>query len=225
MGKAGNKMIVLHQLSKSYQTHVLKNFSYTFPETGIVCLFGPSGCGKTTLLRLLLGLEKPNHGTIQGLEGKRTSIVFQEDQLLPWLTGWENILSTAREESLCHELVKAFEMEESVHKFPAQMSGGMKRRIAILRALAYDGDVFFLDEPFQALDLVKRKNIIDILHHRLEGKLVIFVTHHIEEVLAIADRLLILQGSPLVIAKEMHRKDFLSEKEMASLIAPYYEEA
>jgi len=216
-------MIVLENISKSYETQILKNFSYSFPEEGIVCLFGPSGCGKTTLLRLLLGLEKLDSGKILGLEGKRTSVVFQEDQLLPWLSGLENILSTATDEAQCKELVTAFEMEEYCHKFPSEMSGGMKRRIAILRALAHDGDITFLDEPLQALDLVKRRNIIDILRNRLDHKLVIFITHHIEEVLAMADLLLILQGEPLRIVKEIKRENFLSANEMATLIRPYYQ--
>lgn len=217
-------MIQLEHVSKKHQQPLFEDFSYNFPEKGIVCFFGPSGSGKTTLLNLILGLETPDSGRIQGTEGKRTSVVFQEDRLLPWFNGLENILAVNENFNFCWDWIQKFGMEAEVSKFPDEMSGGLKRQIAILRALAYDGDLFFLDEPFQALDLVKRKEIIELLRSHLSNKLTIFITHHLEEVLAMADVLLIFHGEPLKIIEEIHRKDFTTLEEMSRKISSFYAE-
>lgn len=170
----------------------------------------------------MLGLEIPDTGRLHGIEGKTTSVVFQEDRLLPWLSGKENILAVTDNMELCEELIKEFDMEADIHKLPDEMSGGMKRRVTILRALAYNGDIFFLDEPFQALDFMKRKEIMDLLRKRLANKLTFFITHHIEEVFALADVLLVFHGEPLEIVEQIPRTDFLSETEIAKKIASYY---
>lgn len=138
---------------------VLEDFSLTLPSEGVTALCGPSGCGKTTLMRLIAGLETADAGTINGLDGAKISMVFQEDRLLPWCTAEQNIAIAAPGTEA------AFWMEQSGiadarQKLPDELSGGMRRRVAIARALAYAGALFLLDEPFKALDDATRAKMI-----------------------------------------------------------------
>lgn len=214
-------MISLERITKSYEKELYKEFSYAFPTEGIICLFAPSGYGKTTLFRLMLGLDKPESGRIMGMDNLRTSVVFQEDRLLPWLSGKENLLAVSKDEALCEKLIEEFGLQEDILKYPDQMSGGIRRQVSIMRALLYDGDVFFLDEPFQAIDVVKREEIITILKKRLRGKLTFFITHHLDEVYAFADCMLILQGTPLQVKETIHREDFRSIESLYEKINCY----
>ncbi|HPU59111.1 MAG TPA: ATP-binding cassette domain-containing protein, partial [Candidatus Avimonas sp.] len=145
--------VSLIDVSYSYdgQKKVLDGFSFEFPEKGAVCLMGPSGCGKTTLLRILAGLERPQRGTVEGISGKKPSYVFQENRLLPWLTAVENVAVAAAGEnkhSEAESLLKRMGLAGSEHKYPKELSGGMKKRVSIARALAAKGDFLILDEPF-----------------------------------------------------------------------------
>ncbi len=215
-------MISLENISKSYQKEIYKNFTYSFPEKGFICIFAPSGYGKTTLFRLMLGLDKPDSGKILGLEKLRTSVVFQDDRLLPWLNGKENLLAVSKDEKFCSELIEEFGLEDDILKYPDEMSGGIRRQVSILRALQYNGDVFFLDEPFQAIDMVKCEEIIGILRKRLKDKLTFFITHHLDEVYALADVMLILQGNPLEVKDVLFQKDFPSKEQMHAKLNQYY---
>ena len=138
--------------SKQYGEHVvLSQFSAELPLAGVTVLRGPSGAGKTTLFRLLLGLEQPDAGEITGMHGKKPAVVFQEDRLLPWATALENVSlvsDTARAEAALSRLGLC----DNLCQLPRELSGGMRRRVALARALAYGGDLLFLDEPFTGLD-------------------------------------------------------------------------
>ena len=136
--------ITLQNVSKSFgDKQVLEGFSHTFPQGELTCVMGPSGCGKTTLLSLLLGLEAPDSGEILGMEGQKLSAVFQEDRLCENTTPVSNIrlvnpsLSKAEAQGMLRDLV----LEGSLGQPVRTLSGGMKRRVAILRALAADYDV------------------------------------------------------------------------------------
>lgn len=186
--------IQLQQISFSYDTApVLQRLSITLPDTGAVCLFGPSGCGKTTLLRLLAGLERPQEGRITGLSDRRIAMVFQEDRLLPWKTAADNVAlplhgEDARERALA--ALAAVGLADAADARPAALSGGMKRRVAIARAMAMDADCLLLDEPFSGLDRENWQPIATHLRALSKSRLIVLVTHIEEEAAAIGAQLL-----------------------------------
>ena len=144
--------IECRNLTKSYDGKVVLNqWNATIPDQGITAVMGPSGIGKTTLFRLLCGLEKADSGEIEGLDGKRLSVVFQELQRLG--------------------------ISDAALQYPEELSGGMKRRAAIGRALCYDGDIFLLDEPFQGLDDSTKQNVMDIFLELRGHKCILLITH------------------------------------------------
>ena len=194
----------LEHLSKSYGTlKVLEDFSLALPSQGVLALMGPSGCGKTTLLRLLAGLEQPEKGSVH-LGGRKISMVFQEDRLLPGLTAKANILAVlpAGEESsvLADRVLAACGLSDSAHKLPDELSGGMRRRVAIARAIAYGGDILLLDEPFKGLD-EQTKLEIEAFVAANRPPLTVQVTHDREEARRVADRLIQLEGPPLRVVE------------------------
>ena len=146
-------MILLHDVCCAYDGKtVLQNLTLALPKGGTVALTGPSGTGKTTLLKLLAGLITPVSGHIEGLGGKRVSMVFQEDRLLPWRTALENVALFCGDETLAKETLVRLELSDALNKRPSELSGGMQRRVALARALCYGGDILLLDEPFKGLD-------------------------------------------------------------------------
>ncbi len=143
---------------------VLRDISLDFPEQGAVALMAPSGYGKTTLLRVLAGLKKPDRGEIAGLDAIKCAVLFQEDRLLPWLTAEKNVEIVSDGEAARHWLS---EMEiDDPGQYPSEMSGGMQRRLALARAMAFGGDLLLLDEPFKGLDEALRERIAG----RIRGK-------------------------------------------------------
>ncbi len=174
-------MISLENVTCSYgEKTPVKDLTLTLPDTGVVGIFGPSGKGKTTILRLLAGRMEPTAGEISGLAGKRVSVVFQEDRLLPWRTALENAaIVKDGSEAQARELLAAMELAAETDKFPRELSGGMQRRVALARALNFGGDILLLDEPFKGLDAALRRRIID----RVKGSfpLILIATHDREE--------------------------------------------
>lgn len=130
---------------------VIQNRTLSIPLVGTTVISGPSGCGKTTLLRVLMGLQKPDSGSVTGLGNRKLAVVFQEDRLLPWLTARENV-AVVSDEAAASAWLGRLGLGDALDQRPATLSGGMKRRVAIARALAYGGDVLLLDEPFTGLD-------------------------------------------------------------------------
>ncbi len=191
---------------KSYGgREVLRNFTLQFPESGVFCLFGPSGCGKTTLVNCLAGLAPLDSGCITGMEGHRISCVFQEDRLLPWASAEENIAAVFhnRKEGFqqAAEWLQKVGLEGEEKKKPREMSGGMCRRVVLARALAYGGDIFLLDEPFQRLDEKNREKMMELTLKTIQGKLAVFITHNPAEKDKMADVTYILDGTPLKIVE------------------------
>lgn len=177
---------------------VLENLSLELHRGEILALMAPSGYGKTTLLGLVAGTLRAQKGEIEN-NAQKIAYAFQEPRLFPWLTVKENLLAVmekADAESLktvfdCLELVG---LAEAVDKYPGELSGGMKSRASLARALAYGGDLFLLDEPFAALDEELRRDLTaklrEYLHSR--GASAILVTHNKEDAESIADRILSL---------------------------------
>ena len=174
------KDICLNRVSIAYgKQQVLRDVDLRFAAGKITAVMGPSGLGKTTILRILMGLQ-PYEGEVTGLEGKKISCVFQDSRLLPWLTVRQNLeLVCGAEQKAIDEALALTELQDAAQKKPEELSGGMQRRAALARALAYSGDVFLLDEPFTGLDEDLKERIAERVtkQWRAEKKTVLFVTH------------------------------------------------
>ena len=193
-------MLQIQNLCKSYNGHpVLSDFSLDLPDHGIIGLFGPSGCGKTTLLRILAGLEQAESGQINGLASRRISMVFQEDRLLPWLTALGNIAAVQPEPTVVQYYLKGLHLTAKAYQYPSELSGGMCRRVALARALAYGGDLFLLDEPLKGLDRPLKEQIYPHLLDLKPNSLVLLASHDESEIATLADLTCHLAGPPLKI--------------------------
>jgi len=174
--------INLMNISKRYDDKVvLDNISYDIKEGVTTCIMGPSGSGKTTLLRILMDLEQPEMGAVTGLENMQKSSVFQEDRLCENLTVASNIRMTRRQPLEADKIVDAIKKvklpPDCLKQSVRHLSGGQKRRVAILRAVMTDYDILFMDEPFKGLDLETKKQVMTYVKKITQGKTVILVTH------------------------------------------------
>ncbi len=176
--------IIITDLCKSFgDKKVLDNFSCTIENGQFSCLMSPSGSGKTTLLRIMLGLENADSGSISGLENAKISAVFQENRLLEHLSGSANIRLVCPElsEQAISRAMSDFGLKDSINQPVSQLSGGMKRRVSLLRALLFDCDLLLMDEPFKGLDETLKKQIIQFAKDCCIGKTVLLITHDAEE--------------------------------------------
>jgi NitT/TauT family transport system ATP-binding protein len=194
-------------------THVLNGIDLEVGDGEFVCLLGPSGCGKSTLLNAMAGFLTPTSGAIK-VDGEtvrrpdpRRIFVFQERGVFPWLTVEGNIgfglfrLSGAEREERIARYVKMVGLQGFEKTYPQELSGGMKQRLEVARALAVNPDMLFLDEPFGALDsitrLIMRGELLRIWE--AERKTIIFVTHDIDEAVQLADRVVVMSARPAII--------------------------
>ncbi len=198
--------------------NALANVDLVVHKGEFVCLIGASGCGKSTLLRIIAGFEQPSSGSVAMYgapitrPGADRGVVFQDYALFPWLTVADNISFGPRQRGLSREHARAaaapyMEMvglSAHAQRFPAQLSGGMKQRVAIARVLANDADMLLMDEPFGALDALTRERLqIDLLEiWQRTGLTVIFVTHSVEEAVLMSDRVVVMSVSPGRIASD-----------------------
>ena len=175
-------------------------------------LIGPSGCGKSTLLYLIAGLEPETDGEIWSFGDRvatpspERSLIFQETSLFPWLTVWQNVsfglsirgVPAAERKTVARQALHRVGLAEAMDKRPDELSGGMRQRVAVARALAMRPKVLLMDEPFAAVDVQTRTKMQDFLLDvwRDSGASILFVTHHIEEAIALADRVVVFTARP-----------------------------
>lgn len=174
---------------------VLEDFSHDFAEGKVTAVLGRSGCGKSTLLNILMGLMNPDSGEVIRSEDCRISAVFQENRLCENLTAGANIRLVTGKRLSPRELSEQFKavgLEGCENKPARELSGGMKRRVALLRALLAEYDVLFLDEPFKGLDGDTKHTVMEYCKARTAGKTVIFVTHDEQECRFLADDMITL---------------------------------
>jgi NitT/TauT family transport system ATP-binding protein len=210
--------VSFHDVSKSFTIRVdeevhhvqaLDRVSFTVHDGEVVALIGPSGCGKTTALRVAMGLDASTSGrvTVDGREvkgcGYDRGMVFQHAELLPWLSAMQNVMfglemkgmRGAELRSTAEKYLELVGLQDSQNRRPHQLSGGMKQRVGIARALAIDPTVLLMDEPFGALDAQTRESLqaelLDI--HARTKKTIIFVTHDLDEAVLIADRIVVMR--------------------------------
>lgn len=201
----------LSHVSRSFDSlEVLRDLSIEVSQGEFVAIVGPSGCGKTTLMNLLSGFDRPTSGTV--VRKGESRMVHQQDGLFPWQTVSENIAlglrqvqSKAERNQQVGELLGLIRLEGFENSYPHQLSGGMRQRVELARALAGSSDILLLDEPFSALDyltrLRMRQELSRILHER--PRTVVLVTHDIEEAAQLADRVLVLGERPAQIRYEL----------------------
>ena len=190
----------------------LDHISLQIEKGEFICLLGPSGCGKTTLMNSIAGFETLTEGsiTIDGQKVKAPSekyvTIFQNYGLLPWRTVEKNVelgletLKVPKQErkQIAMKYLQLVGLENFAKRHPAQLSGGQQQRVAIARGLAVDPEIFFMDEPFGALDAITRYKLQDDLLHitKSQNKTVIFVTHDIDEAVFLADKIVVMSPNP-----------------------------
>ncbi len=205
--------------SDSGDVVALKDINLEIKDGEFVCLLGPSGCGKSTLLNAIAGFSLPSTGEII-VNGKKVTepgpdrgMVFQEYALFPWMSVADNItfgLRIKKEDpkkikTKLDELLKMLKLTEFKDRYPKDLSGGMRQRVAIARVLALDSPIMLMDEPFGALDALTRRSLQDeLLKVWFEyKKTVIFVTHSIEEAIYLADRIVVMSYRPGTVKKDI----------------------
>ena len=175
-------MIECRDICLSFEGRVILNkVSFSLPDAGVFALMGSSGIGKSSLLKILSGLLAPDSGTIRGLDNLRVGILFQEDRLLPWHTALKNVMLAMEHPSQeeARILLDTLEIGDSADAYPAVLSGGMKRRVALARAIAFSPDVLLLDEPFSGIDEQIKGRISPFIQK--SAPLIIFSTHNAKD--------------------------------------------
>lgn len=226
--------LVLQDLSKSFvldgksEVEALSHLDLEVSEGEFVSILGPSGCGKTTLLRIIAGLDLASGGTIL-LNGNpisgpcpRMAMIFQEYSLYPWKTVIDNIafglevkgVETQKRREKARELLELVGLQDFSGNFPYELSGGMRQRVAVARALAIDPQILLMDEPFGALDAQTRnmlqKELLEVWEKT--KKTVVFVTHSVDEAVFLSDRIIVLTARPGTI-KEVVNIDLTRPRE------------
>ena len=197
----------------------VSSVSFRVEEGQFVAILGPSGCGKSTLLMMAGGLEATTAGTISvggtPMTGPRTSIgiMFQDSTLLPWKSALDNVLFPIRVlkrpvdqyRDAARNLLERVGLGGFEHKKPHELSGGMRQRVAICRALVYDPDLLLMDEPFSALDAITRDEMNELLLDLWQQytKTALFVTHSIREAVFLADRVLVMTRRPATVVEDL----------------------
>lgn len=222
---ANNIQIDIDHVHKVFKTAeqqdviALKDINFSIQEGQFVCLLGPSGCGKSTLLNAIAGFSLPSqgdirvHGNVVTEPGPDRGMVFQEYALFPWMTVEDNIIfglkirneDPAKIETTLTELLAKLKLTEFRKRFPKDLSGGMRQRVAIARVLALDPPIMLMDEPFGALDALTRRSLQDELIKIWSEtkKTVVFVTHSMEEAIYLADRIVVMTYRPGTVKKDI----------------------
>jgi nitrate/nitrite transport system ATP-binding protein len=241
--------LVVENLTKAYRMGdgsefvVLNSLNLTIQADEFVAVIGHSGCGKSTLLKIVAGLEQASSGSVrlQGKEirkpGAERMMVFQNYSLLPWLTVRENVrlavdevlshLSVAEKKQLVNEHLAMVNLTDAASKYPDELSGGMKQRVGIARALAIRPTMLLMDEPFGALDALTRgklqRQVLDIWESHRQS--VMMVTHDVDEALYMADRIVLMTNGPAAQIGEILKVPFSHPRNIQALreLPEYYE--
>ena len=200
--KADDIILNLIDVYKKYGNEkIFEKFNMSLKKNSINAILGPSGTGKTTLLNIISGIEDIDSGEVI-YNGNNISYIFQEDRLIPWLSVYDNIAFVLKSKyskknikNIVDKYLKLVKLQNHKDKYPRELSGGMKRRVAIARAFAYESDLLLMDEPFKGLDMELKKDIIDEFLNiwSYDRRTVILVTHDIKEAKYMTDKIYFLQ--------------------------------
>ncbi|MDG1319589.1 MAG: ABC transporter ATP-binding protein [Paracoccaceae bacterium] len=217
--------VSVRNITKNYgEVEALRDMSLEFPRGQLTSLLGPSGCGKTTLLKIIAGLLLPTSGyvevngkTVQG-PGPDRAFVFQDFALLPWATVLNNVafglemrgVAKSEREAIAEKYIGDVGLSGFEHSYPHELSGGMRQRVGLARALSVDADVLLMDEPFSAVDEQTRRKFQEDLLNLVqnENKTFIFVTHSIEEAVYVSDQIAILLPRPSRVSEIIRPSSF-----------------
>lgn len=210
-----NKILSLKNVKKNYHTkegeiEAIQDTTFDVYEGEFISLVGPSGCGKSSLLNILAGLEEKSSGTIDFLqENPKIGYMLQTDSLLPWLTVLDNAIlglklkniDTKENIQYVKKLLVTYGLKDFINKYPTELSGGMKQRVALIRTLAIKPDILLLDEAFSALDYQSRLAVSDDVFKiiKKEGLTAIMVTHDLSEAISMSSRVVVLSKRPCTV--------------------------
>lgn len=236
-------LLKIDNLRKSYHTPkeeilALDNFSYTLSEGEFVSIVGPSGCGKSTILSILSDLMKPSDGTIELEKDIKVGYMLQQDCLFDFRTILDNCLLgleiqnelTEENKQYVIHLLETYGLKDFMYRYPENLSGGMRQRVALIRTLATKPDILLLDEPFSALDYQTRLAVSDDVYKILkeEKKSAIMVTHDLAEAISMSDHVIVMTARPGKIKKiyqiELTNKSNPIENRKAKEFSTYYDQ-
>lgn len=238
-----NNILEVNHIKKVYHTKegeidAVLDVSFSVHSGEFISIVGPSGCGKSTILSMLTGLEIKSGGEIKRNEDIRMGYMLQTDSLFPWLTILDNAMlglrimkKDTKENTLyVKSLLETYGLKEFEKKYPSELSGGMKQRVALIRTLALKPDILLLDEPFSALDYQSRLAVSDDVFQILkqEKKTAIMVTHDLAEAISMSDRIIVLSKRPCMVKKiysvELSNKGNPIENRKAKEFSSYYDQ-
>lgn len=211
------KLLEINNISKTFNTlngeiNAIKSISFDVNNEQFIAIVGSSGCGKSTLLNIISGLLEKTNGTIKFYkENPIIGYMLQEDALLPYLNILDNAtlglslkkIKTKENIEYTKRLLETYGLKDFIHKYPKELSGGMKQRVALIRTLAIKPDILLLDEPFSALDYQSRLSVSEDVYNiiKKEKKTVIMITHDIAEAISLSDKILVLSKRPSIVKK------------------------
>ncbi len=229
--------IKINGIKKSFDSlKVIENMSFEIGDNKITAILGPSGCGKTTLLNIISGVIKPEEGSVEGLNKRRISYLFQEDRLLPWKTVYGNIdlilksmYPAAERQGIINHFLELVGLIDFRDYYPDGLSGGMRQRAAIARAFAYPAEIILMDEPFQALDLRLKLNLLNSFNRvwMEDSRTAVFVTHDIQEAVLLGDEIFVFSDRPAEIENKIgnnvpHSERSLRNSEVIEMVSELY---
>ena len=211
------KLLEINNISKTFNTlngeiNAIKSISFDVNNEQFIAIVGSSGCGKSTLLNIISGLLEKTNGTIKFYkENPIIGYMLQEDALLPYLNILDNAtlglslkkIKTKENIEYTKKLLETYGLKDFIYKYPKELSGGMKQRVALIRTLAIKPDILLLDEPFSALDYQSRLSVSEDVYNiiKKEKKTVIMITHDIAEALSLSDKIIVLSKRPSIVKK------------------------
>jgi len=211
------KLLEINNISKTFNTlngeiNAIKSISFDVNNEQFIAIVGSSGCGKSTLLNIISGLLEKTNGTIKFYkENHIIGYMLQEDALLPYLNILDNAtlglslkkIKTKENIEYTKRLLETYGLKDFIYKYPKELSGGMKQRVALIRTLAIKPDILLLDEPFSALDYQSRLSVSEDVYNiiKKEKKTVIMITHDIAEAISLSDKILVLSKRPSIVKK------------------------
>ena len=211
------KLLEVNNISKTFNTlngeiNAIKSISFDVNNEQFIAIVGSSGCGKSTLLNIISGLLEKTNGTIKFYkENPIIGYMLQEDALLPYLNILDNAtlglslkkIKTKENIEYTKKLLETYGLKDFIYKYPKELSGGMKQRVALIRTLAIKPDILLLDEPFSALDYQSRLSVSEDVYNiiKKEKKTVIMITHDIAEAISLSDKIIVLSKRPSIVKK------------------------
>jgi hypothetical protein len=211
------KLLEINNISKTFNTlngeiNAIKSISFDVNNEQFIAIVGSSGCGKSTLLNIISGLLEKTNGTIKFYkENPIIGYMLQEDALLPYLNILDNAtlglslkkIKTKENIEYTKKLLETYGLKDFIYKYPKELSGGMKQRVALIRTLAIKPDILLLDEPFSALDYQSRLSVSEDVYNiiKKEKKTVIMITHDIAEAISLSDKIIVLSKRPSIVKK------------------------